>query len=111
MRLGKSALCCALLSSTAPIAAWGSDRPDAATAPGPAAAETNASEIIVTARRREEQLSKVPITVTAISQEHLAAQSIMHESDLQAAVPGLIIKQNGGSNTFNYVIRGQTIDA
>ncbi|MEZ5735444.1 MAG: TonB-dependent receptor [Novosphingobium sp.] len=40
----------------------------------------------------------------------MAAQSIRNENDLQAAVPGLVIKQAGSANAFIYVIRGQTID-
>ena len=67
-------------------------------------------EVVVTARRREEALSKVPVSVTALSADQLAAKSIANENDLQSAVPGLAIRQNGSANAFNYVIRGQTID-
>ena len=74
--------------------------------------ETDASsgEIIVTARRREESLSKVPIAITAIAGDDLAKRSINNENDLQAAVPGLVIRQNGGVHSFNYSIRGQSVD-
>jgi len=65
-------------------------------------------EIIVTARRREELLSRVPIAISAISSDEITKKSITTETDLQAAVPGLVIRQNG--DTFNYVIRGQTVD-
>lgn len=75
-------------------------------------ADTNASgdEIIVTARRREESLSKVPIAITAISGADLAKRAINNENDLQSAVPGLVIRQNGGVHSFNYSIRGQSVD-
>jgi len=66
--------------------------------------------IIVTARRREEDISKVPIAITAIGGEDLAKRAIYNENDLQTAVPGLTIRQNGGANAFNYVIRGQSVD-
>lgn len=67
-------------------------------------------EIVVTARRREENLSNVPISISAISAEQLKARSMQNENDLQSAVPGLLIRQNGSANAFNYAIRGQTID-
>jgi iron complex outermembrane recepter protein len=75
-------------------------------------AETTASsdEIIVTARRREESLSKVPIAITAIGGEDLDKRGIYNENDLQSAVPGLVIRQNGGVHAFNYSIRGQSVD-
>ncbi len=67
-------------------------------------------DIIVTARRREENISKVPIAITAISGADLAKRSITNENDLQSAVPGLVIRQNGGVHSFNYSIRGQSVD-
>jgi iron complex outermembrane receptor protein len=73
-------------------------------------AGANSDEIIVTARRREENIEKVPIAVTAISGEDLAKRAIYNENDLQASVPGLIIRQNGGVHAFNYSIRGQSVD-
>lgn len=70
----------------------------------------SSGEIIVTARRREESLSKVPIAITAINGDELAKRAIVNENDLQAAVPGLVIRQNGGVHSFNYSIRGQSVD-
>lgn len=70
----------------------------------------SSSEIIVTARRREESLSKVPIAITAISGEDIVKRAIRNENDLQSAVPGLVIRQNGGVHSFNYSIRGQSVD-
>ena len=66
--------------------------------------------IVVTARRREENVQEVPIAITAISGEDLAKRSITNENDLQSAVPGLIVRQNGGANAFNFSIRGQSVD-
>jgi iron complex outermembrane receptor protein len=68
------------------------------------------NEIIVTARRRAENIEKVPISITAIGGDDLASRAIFNENDLQSAVPGLIIRQNGGVHAFNYVIRGQSVD-
>jgi iron complex outermembrane receptor protein len=72
--------------------------------------EASASEIIVTARRREENLQDVPISITAIAGGDLAKRAITNENDLQGAVPGLVIRQNGGVHSFNYSIRGQSVD-
>ncbi|PEQ11509.1 hypothetical protein B2G71_16910 [Novosphingobium sp. PC22D] len=66
--------------------------------------------IVVTARRREERLSDVPIAIAAIDGESLAERAIYNENDLQTAVPGLVIRQNGGVHAFNYSIRGQSVD-
>ncbi|MCB2079841.1 MAG: TonB-dependent receptor plug domain-containing protein, partial [Novosphingobium sp.] len=66
--------------------------------------------IIVTARRREESLQEVPISIAAIGGEDLAKRAIYNENDLQSAVPGLVIRSNGGVHAFNYVIRGQSVD-
>ena len=82
-------------------AAWAQDSADESASSG---------EIIVTARRREENLSKVPIAITAISGEDLARRTITNENDLQSAVPGLIVRQNGGANVFTLSIRGQSVD-
>jgi iron complex outermembrane receptor protein len=75
-----------------------------------AASDTSGGEIIVTARRREENIEKVPIAITAIGGAELAKRAIYNENDLQAAVPGLVIRQNGGVHAFNYSIRGQSVD-
>jgi iron complex outermembrane receptor protein len=77
---------------------------------GAPAASSSGGEIIVTARRREENIAKVPIAITAIGGEDLAKRAIYNENDLQAAVPGLVIRQNGGIHSFNYSIRGQSVD-
>ena len=67
-------------------------------------------EIIVTARRVSENIQKVPIAITAISPTQLEKRSIFNDTDLQSAVPGLVIHQSGSANQFNYAIRGQSVD-
>ncbi len=66
--------------------------------------------IIVTARRRDENIEKVPISIVAIGAQQLRDRSIFSESDLQTSVPGLTVRQNGNANQFNYAIRGQSVD-
>ena len=106
----------ALLTGTAMAfapAAYAQDTA-AANATDTGAADTanagSGDEIIVTARRRAENIEKVPISITAINGADLAKRAITNENDLQAAVPGLVIRQNGGLHSFNYSIRGQSVD-
>ena len=73
-------------------------------------AQTGGGDIVVTARRREENISKVPISITALSGESLKQRQVTSEIDLQRSVPGLTIRQSGSSNQFNYALRGQSVD-
>jgi iron complex outermembrane receptor protein len=50
-------------------------------------------EIIVTARRHEEDLQKVPISITALSGEALKQQSVTQVYDLGGQIPGLFMQQ------------------
>jgi iron complex outermembrane receptor protein len=68
-------------------------------------------DIVVTARRRAEDISRVPTTVAALGADALAQRSISTQSDLQIAVPGLIVRETQSNNNLNYSIRGQTVDA
>ena len=68
-------------------------------------------EITVTATRRAESQSKVPVAVTAFNSESLVARGITTETDLQQSVPGLTVKTTASQNQINYTIRGQTLDA
>lgn len=69
------------------------------------------AEIIVTAQRRSETLSRTPVAVAALSAEALQRQAIVSEADLQVAVPGLTVKAGQTSNQLNYSLRGQTVDS
>jgi len=68
-------------------------------------------DIVVTARRREEGLSRTPVAVSVLTSDALQSRSINSEADLQTATPGLIVRSTQGSSQFNYAIRGQSIDA
>lgn len=70
----------------------------------------SSDDIIVTARRREENLSTVPAAITAFNAQDLIERGIKTDSDLQAATPGLTIRQTQGNNSLTYSIRGQTAD-
>ena len=64
-------------------------------------------EIVVTARKREENLQDTPIAVSAFSGEQLARSGILNISDFNKAVPGLEVQAgNGVSGVANIYIRG-----
>jgi iron complex outermembrane receptor protein len=67
-------------------------------------------EITVTAQRRTEKLSKVPLSVTALSASTLRQEVVTHEQDLAALVPGLVVKQGQNQNQVSFTLRGQTLD-
>ena len=56
-------------------------------------------EVVVTARKRAENLQTVPVAVTAISSDELKARKIDTISGLQSTVPGLYIQQSVGDPT------------
>ena len=53
------------------------------------------SAIIVTAQRRDERLTDVPISVSAISSESLETQQIQTTLDLPKSVSGMTVSHNG----------------
>jgi iron complex outermembrane receptor protein len=67
-------------------------------------------EVVVTARRRSESLSRVPAAITAFNSEQLLERSIRTDADLQLVTPGLTIRETQGNNSLTYSIRGQTAD-
>src|ERR1700686_3765008 len=60
-------------------------------------------EIIVTSTRREESLSKVPISVTAMTQEDMDTKGVKDIADMGRFPPGIAIDNSG---TNNISIRG-----
>lgn len=64
-------------------------------------------EIIVTARKRDETLISVPVVVTAVGGEQLAAQGITNLDGIARITPQLLIGNQGGSvEGGNIAIRG-----
>lgn len=74
----------------------------------PASAEemVEGGDIVVTAQRREERLREVPLSVTALSGESLAATGIGSGTQLGQVTPGLNFQANG--STIQPAIRGVT---
>src|SRR5690554_6562313 len=75
-----------------------------------AGSEAGLEEITVTARRRAESPENVPAAVSAINAQAIIKQGIDTDADLQAAVPGLVIRNAASTNFINYVMRGQSLD-
>ena len=71
---------------------------------------SSVAEVVVTARRRQEDIEKVPIAISVLGKDQLQQRSVFSELDLQRSVPGLTIRENGSANQFNYAIRGQSVD-
>jgi len=99
-----SAIAIVLTASTVP--AFAQSAADGANVDDPA---YNA-EIIVTAQRREEKLSKVPVSVSAFNAEALQSRNITSEQDIGTLVPGLQVKNGQNSNQLSYSMRGQSLD-
>jgi iron complex outermembrane recepter protein len=68
-------------------------------------------EVVVTARRQNEDLEKVPVAVDAMSASALTEQHITNEQELQTAVPGLVTVASTSTNQLAFAIRGQALDA
>ncbi|WP_016745033.1 TonB-dependent receptor, partial [Rhizorhabdus wittichii] len=67
-------------------------------------------DIVVTARRREESLQKVPVAVTAITSDMLTQRSIRSAADLANSTPGLQMQPGlEGRQAARFYIRGQGV--
>jgi iron complex outermembrane receptor protein len=64
-------------------------------------------EVVVTARRRAEDLQDVPLTVTAVTAQAIEQQDVTNVQDLGSFVPNMKISQDRAtSSTINIYIRG-----
>jgi iron complex outermembrane receptor protein len=69
--------------------------------------ETGLEEIIVTARRRDENVQTVPIAITVISQQALQDNNVQTLADLQYLVPSMSSTSVYSRDAVNISIRGQ----
>jgi iron complex outermembrane receptor protein len=63
-------------------------------------------EIIVTARRKEESVQDVPISMTVFSQEQLTSNNIVSANELAKYTPSLQTNSRYGSESASFSIRG-----
>ncbi len=91
----------AVLALAAPVAAaQESAGPGTAQDPGAAPA---IEEILVTARRREESLQRVPMSVSAFSEARIRELQADDISDLQYSVPNLYLEKGDAGNAVVYI--------
>lgn len=74
------------------------------------AQEKPEGDIIVTARRIEEKLSDVPISISVLSQQALTNRNVVQLADLASYTPGLAVNQRFGPERATFAIRGFSQD-
>jgi iron complex outermembrane recepter protein len=63
-------------------------------------------EIVVTARRVEERLQDVPISITVFNQEELSNRNVVTAGDLAVYTPSLSVTNIFGADNVSFAIRG-----
>jgi iron complex outermembrane receptor protein len=98
----------AKVTAAAAVAALSLQCPPARAETSPSAAPADGlAEIVVTARRRAENLQDVPVAVTAISAATLEQQAVTSLGDLNSFVPNMKMSSDRAtSSTINVYIRG-----
>jgi iron complex outermembrane receptor protein len=72
----------------------------------PAARGFELEEVMVTARRREENLQDVPISMSVFNQKQLDDANIVNAGDLANYVPSLQVNTRFGGDTTTFAVRG-----
>jgi iron complex outermembrane receptor protein len=62
--------------------------------------------VIVTARRMDERLQDVPISITVFNQDQLNKRNVTSGADLQAYTPSLTANSTLGTNSTTFALRG-----
>ena len=95
---------CALVAVAGSLAATASRAVWAQEPVGASSSTSEVQEILITAERRAEGMSKVPIAATALGAEQIAERGILELEDLQYQAPSLTINTTGSATFIN--IRG-----
>ncbi len=77
-----------------------------AIAPAHAQDAGGANDIVVTARRVEERLQDVPISITVFNQQQLANKNVTSATSLATYTPSLSANENFGTDNTSFAIRG-----
>jgi iron complex outermembrane receptor protein len=88
-------------ATNAPASPRGTPAPTAAPA-----ADASSADIIVTARRVEERLQDVPISITVFNQQQLNNRNVVNAQDLATYTPSLSANSNFGDVNSSFAIRG-----
>ena len=100
-RAASAAVFAAILATSAGVAAPALAQETAAEDLG------DSTDIVVTARRREERLVDVPIAVTSFSGEALEARGALDITDIASTTPNVTVEVSRGTNsTLSAFIRG-----
>ena len=99
----------ALACSVGAPAAWAQSAPAQSSTPK-AAPATELDTIVVTARRVEERLQDVPISITVYNQAQLANRNIVSSTDLATYTPSLAVNSRFGPDKSSFAIRGFSQD-
>jgi iron complex outermembrane receptor protein len=75
-----------------------------------AAEPAEIGEVVVTARRVEERLQDVPISITVYNPQQLANRNIVNSTDLAAYTPSLAVNGRYGPDKSSFAIRGFSQD-
>lgn len=94
--------------ATVPISPDNQSGPAADPAAG--TVDPRTGDIIVTAQRRDESLSRTPVAVQIVGSEALERAQIRTQDDLRFVTPGLSIRSGVDSNEINFAVRGQSQD-
>jgi iron complex outermembrane receptor protein len=107
-RLATLLMACTSLTGTAAYAQSSSDAPTPSTPPQDTQTPSEDDTIIVTARRVNENIQDVPISITAVSSETLRNQRITDVADLSRVAPSFgVTRSQRGSAAPALQIRGQ----
>ena len=91
---------------TIPAQAMAQTAPAASDSDAAAADDGALNDIVVTARRTEERAQRVPVAITAFTQDTLREHSISNGTDLQNFTPSLSVLGHVSRNNETYAIRG-----
>ena len=97
--------CGAVMTACSP--AW-ADGPTQAAPASNAPGGAELDEIVVTATKRSEPLSKTPLAVTALSQDQLTAAGVVDLQGLTGAAPSVQMKNVAVNDSIEVTIRGIT---
>lgn len=105
-RFNKAALRSAIICSTTVTGAMSGNIALAATAASESAAASELETIVVTARRREESLTRVPASITALSATTIKDAGIDEVADYTALVPNVSFQAPLNFNDIRISVRG-----
>src|SRR5690625_1539924 len=92
------------LGACAALPAAGQDAPP----PAGEGRQLMLEEVVVHARRREERLQDVPVSMTVFSQAEISNRNIVNAGDLATYTPSLSVNDRFGADNTSFSIRGFT---